>query len=114
MQEPEGFQYTTSAAVLADTSLKSPRKLSIFMIKFTGLQYPEKLMIDFEKNCAVHYDLGNLVALFLPPNTTAIIQPLDQDTISAFKARYQRCLVHWTVMQYDKPDKECKASHSAR
>lgn len=32
-------------------------------------------------------ELPNLTVLFLPANTTAIIQPLDQGIIAAFKVR---------------------------
>ena len=37
--------------------------------------------------------------LFLPANTTSIIQPYDQGIIRSLKAAYRRCLVEW---QYQK------------
>ena len=33
---------------------------------------------------------GRIKTMFLPPNTTSLIQPMDQGVISAFKRRYQR------------------------
>ena len=50
------------------------------------------------------YKLSNIVVMFLPPNTTAHIQPLDQGIIAAFKAQYRRYLVHWAIAEFDKPE----------
>lgn len=33
---------------------------------------------------------GKIRAMFLPPNTTSVIQPMDQGVISAYKHRYQQ------------------------
>ncbi len=38
-------------------------------------------------------DLNNLEVLFLPPNTTSCVQPLDAGAISAIKRNYRRCQV---------------------
>lgn len=60
---------------------------------------PEKaiLLID---NCTAHgtetmlrTDDGNFKVMFLPPNTTAILQPLDQQIIKSMKLRYQKNLL---------------------
>ena len=40
--------------------------------------------------------------IFLPPNTTSVIQPLDQGTIMAFKAHYRRQHIRWLVDEIDK------------
>ncbi|CAF4930887.1 unnamed protein product, partial [Rotaria sp. Silwood2] len=47
-------------------------------------------------NAPVHpqdIQLENIKLKFSPPNTTAIIQPMDQGIIRAFKAHYRRYLV---------------------
>ena len=43
---------TTSVAVLAEISLRSPRKLFIFIIKkkIIGSKYPKNKLFNFEKN----------------------------------------------------------------
>ncbi|XP_054717282.1 tigger transposable element-derived protein 4-like [Uloborus diversus] len=51
------------------------------------------LIID---NCTAHPAIGNLKAIkleFLPPNVTAILQPLDQGVIHCFKSNYRKMLV---------------------
>ena len=59
-------------------------------------------MFDFSKillfldNAPVHpidLKLSNVTIIFFPPNTTSIVQPLDQGIIRAFKARYRSRLV---------------------
>lgn len=36
----------------------------------------------------LHYKDGNVEVMFLPPNTTSLLQPLDQGVIRCFKATY--------------------------
>ncbi|KAG0437237.1 Tigger transposable element-derived protein 6 [Dictyocoela muelleri] len=51
------------------------------------------LLLD---NVSVHPKnlyLGNIELLFLPPNTTSRIQPLDQGIIKAFKDRYRKYML---------------------
>jgi hypothetical protein len=45
--------------------------------------------------------LSNLTILFLPPNVTSHVQPLDQGIIAAFKARYRRYLMRARLARYD-------------
>lgn len=60
---------------------------------------PERaiLLID---NCSAHgtettlrTDDGNFKVMYLPPNTTAILQPLDQQIIRSMKLRYRKNLL---------------------
>lgn len=47
------------------------------------------LIID---NCTAHLDIGGLKAIdlfFLPPNTTSVLQPMDQGVIRSLKAKYR-------------------------
>jgi hypothetical protein len=48
------------------------------------------LLVD---NCKAHKNnslLKNIIVIFLPANTTPLIQPCDQGIIRAFKAHYRR------------------------
>ena len=51
------------------------------------------LLVD---NCAAHPIVPNLKFIrlvFLPPNTTAVLQPMDQGVIRSLKANYRKLLV---------------------
>ena len=45
------------------------------------------------------YQFKNLICLFLPPNVTSVIQPLDQGIIAAFKAHYRRHHIQFLIDQ---------------
>lgn len=59
------------------------------------MQKLNKKIVLFVDNASCHKTphLTNIVVQFLPPNTTALIQPLDQGIISAFKAYYRQIIV---------------------
>ena len=46
------------------------------------------------------FRLTNLLLLFLPPNCTSVVQPLDQGINAAFKAHYKGKLARYMVLQY--------------
>jgi hypothetical protein len=60
------------------------------------------LLVD---NCSAHrtndLSLSNVDVRFLPPNTTAHLQPLDAGIIRAFKARYRAQLLAYVIEQFD-------------
>ncbi|GBC25036.2 tigger transposable element-derived protein 6-like [Rhizophagus irregularis DAOM 181602=DAOM 197198] len=45
--------------------------------------------------------LTNITLEFLPPNTTAHLQPCDQGIINSFKAQYRKLYLHNQVKSYD-------------
>ena len=45
------------------------------------------------------YQFQNLIFLFLPPNITSMIRPLDQGVIAVFKAHYRRHHIQYMVDQ---------------
>ena len=43
--------------------------------------------------------LSRIIVLFIPPNVTSIVQPLDQGVITTFKMCYKRKIVAWPSQQ---------------
>ena len=61
------------------------------------------LLID---NCSAHPDElssrdGSVTCMFLPPNTTSLIQPMDQGVLQAMKNRYKRKLLQKVICAQD-------------
>jgi hypothetical protein len=50
--------------------------------------------------------LSHITILFLPPNVTSDVQPLDRGVIATFKMCYKRKLVAWTLQQIDNNSNE--------
>jgi hypothetical protein len=46
-------------------------------------------------------ELSNVTLVFLPPNVTSILQPLDQGIIASFKIQYKKKLLRWVLSPYD-------------
>lgn len=42
---------------------------------------------------------GKIKSMFLPPNTTAIIQPMDQGVLEAMKRRYRKAMLHNLLLE---------------
>ena len=68
-----------------------------------GLPHKALLLLD---NAPAHPEAGSLMsddgcikAMFLPPNTTALIQPMDQGVLEALKRRYRRRLLHKLLLE---------------
>ena len=63
--------------------------------RFTTAERKVALVID---NCPSHphviNDLSAIDIIFLPPNTTSILQPMDQGVIRSLKAHYRTKVVH--------------------
>jgi len=56
----------------------------------------KRKVLLFVDNCPAHVDVQNLTAtklVFLPPNTTSVLQPCDQGIIYAFKQQYRKRIV---------------------
>ena len=70
--------------------------------RLKGIEFKVLLLVD---NCSSHPDLShidpNVKMCFLPPNTTSLIQPMDQGTIATVKALYKRITFAKAHENYD-------------
>ncbi|GBO30024.1 Tigger transposable element-derived protein 2 [Araneus ventricosus] len=48
---------------------------------------------DFRKTGGTKINTGKIRCLFLPPNTTSLLQPMDQGVLESLKRRYRRKLI---------------------
>jgi hypothetical protein len=44
-------------------------------------------------------ELSNMTVVFLPPNVTIVVQPLDQGMLASFKIQYKKKLLRWVLSQ---------------
>ncbi|KAM9365930.1 tigger transposable element-derived protein 1-like [Pholidichthys leucotaenia] len=71
-----------------------------------GLPFKVLLLMDCAGGHAtdLHYD--RVQVEFLPPNTTSLIQPMDQGVIRAFKALYTRSTMEGLISSIDEGDED--------
>ena len=70
-----------------------------------GIEYKVLLLLD---NAPAHPSAeklksrdGKVTTMFLPPNTTSILQPMDQGILEATKRRYKKCLLRHLILEND-------------
>ena len=66
-----------------------------------NLSEDAKILLIIDR-CAAHPDneklsQGNNKMLFLPPNCTSFLQPMDMDILHFFKCNYKNNLLHWML-----------------
>lgn len=73
--------------------------------KKLGIQPKAVLILD---NCSAHPDEeelvssdGKIIAKYLPPNVTSLIQPMDQGVLELIKRRYRRKILEELVLRDD-------------
>ncbi|GBM09690.1 hypothetical protein AVEN_186399-1 [Araneus ventricosus] len=60
------------------------------------------LLVLDNATCHVHgAQLKNVKLLFLPPNTTSKLQPLDHGVIKCFKMEYRQCALRHVIARMD-------------
>lgn len=73
------------------------------------------LLVD---NCTAHEELksddGNIIIVALPPNVTAVLQPMDQSPIKVTKMKYRKLLLHYVVTKENAPIEKTLKEHTIR
>lgn len=65
------------------SSINFPMEAVLLLDNCPGHPYADEL----------HSENGKIFAMFLPPNTTAMIQPMDQNVIQNIKLNYRKTLL---------------------
>ena len=83
------------------------RQLCSLCLQLTSLGLENKAVLVLD-NCPAHPDAeylvsddGKIIALYLPPNVTSLIQPMDQGVLVALKRHYKRKLLRRLVIEDD-------------
>ncbi|KAK7579885.1 hypothetical protein V9T40_000514 [Parthenolecanium corni] len=98
-KNPRCFKNVTSLPVTYTNNTKAWMTSAIFEEMLQSwdneLRRSKKKILLLVDNCPAHPDVKlNFIRLvFLPPNTTALLQPMDQGVIRNLKANYRKLLV---------------------
>lgn len=106
--KPRCFKNVSRLPVKYKSNRKSWMTSIIFEEEMTDwdreLQRSNRKILLLVDNCPAHPKLENLKNIrlvFLPPNVTAILQPMDQGVIRTFKAHYRKLLLLDIVQALD-------------
>ena len=86
----------------------------LFMPKYHGYRvlvrvfpnmFPHSPFTNYCSSLTTHHshdstpplEMSNMTLVFLPPNVTGVVQPLDQDIIASFKIQYKKRKLHWVL-----------------
>ena len=64
------------------------------------------LFVDNATPHRISQEFSNLQVVFMPPNCTSVLQPLDQGVIWSFKCIYRRMLLDFIIDVIDQRPKE--------
>ncbi|XP_067138393.1 tigger transposable element-derived protein 1-like [Centruroides vittatus] len=70
-------------------------------LKQKNLDFKVLLILDNSPSHPKNLNHPNVKIIFLPPNTTPLLQPLDQGIIATFKTHYIKHLLQWVVNKID-------------
>lgn len=87
------------------TSLIFNEWLTCFDKKMRDLRKQVILLIDNAPSHKITIDLTNIKIIFLPPNLTSVLQPLDAGVIACLKRYYRKKLVNKHLINFEKGDK---------
>lgn len=98
-EKPRCFKGVNNLPVKYNFSKKAWMNTSIFNNYMSDLNnYFKKknkniLMFLDNASCHVNIQYSNIKLMFLPKNTTSILQPMDQGIIHSFKRHYKSCMI---------------------
>lgn len=106
--KPRCFKNVKSLSVSYEANSKSwmtsnvwEKTLKEFDKKFHATNRKVAFVVD---NCTAHTEVRNLQSVelvYMPPNATSVLQPLDQGIISSFKRHYRKHLVRDWIKAID-------------
>jgi hypothetical protein len=93
----EKFNKTPSDSQIARMLKRKGEYLNLIMDNAPSHKLGEHMAVHGEYEGLPYMDLDNITILFLPPNTTSLIQPLDAGIIANFKLHYRRMCLDWLL-----------------
>lgn len=117
-KNPRCFKNVRSLPVDYESNRKAWMTSDIF-IKWVRdwdreLTKKQKKILLLVDNCPAHpsiSDLRSITLIFLPPNTTSVLQPMDQGIIRALKSNFRKNLVLKIVASLDANEDTSSAKH---
>jgi hypothetical protein len=105
---PVNYMFNCKAWMTSTTFEESLKKINKQMIK------EDRHILLFVDNCSSHPHLtfSNIKLAYLPPNTTSVLQPMDQGVIKCFKGYYRTRLIQKLIAIMDSGNKPLPASIS--
>ena len=94
---PVIYRYNSRAWMTSDIWTEYMTKLNKTMVS------ENRKIILFVDNCSAHpfIELSNIKIVFLPPNTTSRLQPMDAGVIHSLKSSYRQRLIKRLLVIYD-------------
>ena len=93
--------YVFESWMMASMYISNLKKQKILLIMGNYVTHSLKHVGRGESSGLSTLQLSNICIVFLPPNFTSVVQPLDQGIIASLKVWYKKKLLEWILSQFN-------------